>query len=64
CPKSRQLRTANGYISSALSEVEPSSDNTWLYFFSPVRSRAIFGQQMAKILQSCPKSRYLQTGDA
>src|SRR4051794_8216702 len=55
CPKSRYLWTADGSFTSILSEVEAFSDSRWLNYFNPVQSRGIFGQQMAHLLQVCPK---------
>jgi hypothetical protein len=63
CPKSRHLRTADSSFTSILSEVEASSDSRRLNYFSCVRSRSIFGQQTANLLQSGLKSRYLRTAD-
>ncbi len=62
CLKSSHLRTGYCYFIGGLSEVTSSSDRILLFRRQVVRSHPIFGQDVAFLLASCPKSSHLRTG--
>src|SRR5690606_24873871 len=61
CPKFGDLRTSKGKFSSALSEVQGSSDKQRQNQRGSVRSLGVFGQAKAKLARLCPKFEYLRT---
>jgi len=61
CPKFAHLRTGPRFFGSPLSEVRSSSDTTWFFWHSVVRSSLFFGHDLGFNALPCPKFARLRT---